>query len=214
MDALIASVRAPFAAKLDEQLATTEGLLYRRGNFNGTSDQIILDALLAEKNAQIAFSPGFRWGTSLLAGPGDHDGASDRPDGDHLSVRHRQRTHRRDDQDDPRGRRRQSLQSRSVLPAGRRHGARRRHRRTRSIRAPHRASASRKMELDGKPIEARQDVQGRRLGAGVGRVAKRRRRADLGRVRALPARAEDDHAAQAQLADDRGDARAIPGMAT
>jgi len=68
MDALIRKVRAPYAAKLDEQLATTEGLLYRRGNFNGTSDQLILEALLAEKNAQIAFSPGFRWGTTLLSG--------------------------------------------------------------------------------------------------------------------------------------------------
>ena len=68
MDALIRKARAPYADKLDEKLATTEGLLYRRGNFNGTSDQLILEALLAEKNAQIAFSPGFRWGTSLLPG--------------------------------------------------------------------------------------------------------------------------------------------------
>jgi S-sulfosulfanyl-L-cysteine sulfohydrolase len=68
MAAHIASVRASFKAKLDERLATTEGLLYRRGNFNGTYDQIVVDALLAEKNAQIAFSPGFRWGTSLLPG--------------------------------------------------------------------------------------------------------------------------------------------------
>jgi sulfur-oxidizing protein SoxB len=68
MKAHIGNVRAPFAAKLDEKLATTEGLLYRRGNFNGTFDQLVLDALLAEKNAEIAFSPGFRWGTSLLPG--------------------------------------------------------------------------------------------------------------------------------------------------
>ncbi len=68
MEALIERVRAPHVAKLDEKLAVTEGLLYRRGNFNGTSDQLILEALLAEKNAQIAFSPGFRWGTSLLPG--------------------------------------------------------------------------------------------------------------------------------------------------
>lgn len=68
MDALIKRVRAPYEAKLGEKLATTEGLLYRRGNFNGTSDQLILEALLAEKEAQIAFSPGFRWGTTLLPG--------------------------------------------------------------------------------------------------------------------------------------------------
>jgi len=68
MDALIKRVRAPYEARLGEKLATTEGLLYRRGNFNGTSDQLILEALLAEKDAQIAFSPGFRWGTTLLPG--------------------------------------------------------------------------------------------------------------------------------------------------
>ena len=64
----IRNVRAPFAAKLDEKLAVTEGLLYRRGNFNGTADQLILDALMAEKDVPIAFSPGFRWGTALLPG--------------------------------------------------------------------------------------------------------------------------------------------------
>lgn len=68
MNALIERLRAPFAAKLAEPLAVTQGLLYRRGNFNGTFDQLILDALLEAKGAQIAFSPGFRWGTSLLPG--------------------------------------------------------------------------------------------------------------------------------------------------
>ena len=68
MQALIEAVRAPFAAKLAEPLAVTEGLLYRRGNFNGSFDQLILDALLEMQEAQIAFSPGFRWGTSLLPG--------------------------------------------------------------------------------------------------------------------------------------------------
>ncbi|MEO5765525.1 MAG: thiosulfohydrolase SoxB [Casimicrobiaceae bacterium] len=68
MDALIVKLRAPHRAKLDAPLATTEGLLYRRGNFNGTMDQLILDALRAEQNAEIAFSPGFRWGTTLLPG--------------------------------------------------------------------------------------------------------------------------------------------------
>lgn len=68
MTALITKVRAPHEAKLAEKLATTEGTLYRRGNFNGTFDQVIVDGLMKMKNAEIAFSPGFRWGTSLLPG--------------------------------------------------------------------------------------------------------------------------------------------------
>jgi len=68
METLILNAREPYAAKLAEPLAQTEGLLYRRGNFNGTFDQLILEGLMAEKNAPIAFSPGFRWGTSLLPG--------------------------------------------------------------------------------------------------------------------------------------------------
>ena len=68
MDALITKIRAPYLAKLNEKLAVTDGLLYRRGNFNGTFDQLILDALMERKNAEIAFSPGFRWGTSILPG--------------------------------------------------------------------------------------------------------------------------------------------------
>jgi sulfur-oxidizing protein SoxB len=68
MSALISRHRAPYKAKLSEKLAVTEGLLYRRGNFNGSGDQLILDALMETKNAEIAFSPGFRWGTSLLPG--------------------------------------------------------------------------------------------------------------------------------------------------
>ncbi|WP_420468081.1 thiosulfohydrolase SoxB [Panacagrimonas sp.] len=68
MAALIQRHREPHLAKLSEVLATSTGTLYRRGNFNGSFDQLILDALIAEKDAQIAFSPGFRWGTSLLPG--------------------------------------------------------------------------------------------------------------------------------------------------
>ncbi|MCW5650662.1 MAG: thiosulfohydrolase SoxB [Ramlibacter sp.] len=68
MTALIERVRAPFKARLEQPLATTEGLLYRRGNFNGTFDQVIVDALMEVRGAEIAFSPGFRWGTSLLPG--------------------------------------------------------------------------------------------------------------------------------------------------
>ncbi len=68
MQALIDRVRAPHRARLEAPLAVTEGLLYRRGNFNGSFDQLILDALMEVEGAQIAFSPGFRWGTSLLPG--------------------------------------------------------------------------------------------------------------------------------------------------
>ncbi|MEN9560373.1 MAG: hypothetical protein RLZZ502_1584 [Pseudomonadota bacterium] len=69
MQAHIDKVRAPYLAKLNEPLATVDNLLYRRGNFNGTWDQLLCEALMAEKNAQISFSPGFRWGNTLL--PGD-----------------------------------------------------------------------------------------------------------------------------------------------
>jgi sulfur-oxidizing protein SoxB len=68
MAAFIGKVRAPYEAKLNEKLAVTEGLLFRRGNFNGTFDQVICDALMKVRGAEIAFSPGFRWGTSLLPG--------------------------------------------------------------------------------------------------------------------------------------------------
>jgi sulfur-oxidizing protein SoxB len=69
MDALITKVRAPYLDKLNEKLAVTDGLLYRRGNFNGSWDQLLCDALMDTQGADMAFSPGFRWGTSLL--PGD-----------------------------------------------------------------------------------------------------------------------------------------------
>lgn len=68
MEALITKVRAPYESRLSEVLAINRGLLYRRGNFNGTFDQLILDGLMAVQDAEIAFSPGFRWGTTLLPG--------------------------------------------------------------------------------------------------------------------------------------------------
>ncbi|MCU0810306.1 MAG: 5'-nucleotidase C-terminal domain-containing protein, partial [Thiobacillaceae bacterium] len=68
MAAYIKKVRAPYEAKLNEKLAVTDDFLYRRGNFNGTWDQVLVDALMAVKGADAAFSPGFRWGTTLLAG--------------------------------------------------------------------------------------------------------------------------------------------------
>ncbi len=69
MASYIKQVRAPYAEKLNEELAVASTLLYRRGNFNGTFDQVICDALIQELDAEIALSPGFRWGTSVL--PGD-----------------------------------------------------------------------------------------------------------------------------------------------
>jgi len=68
MQSLIARLRAPSLDRLQQPLATTEALLYRRGNFNGSFDQLIVEALMAEREAQIALSPGFRWGTALLPG--------------------------------------------------------------------------------------------------------------------------------------------------
>jgi sulfur-oxidizing protein SoxB len=67
MAALIDRMRAPHAAWFDK-IATVERLLYRRGNFSGSMDQLLCDALRSELNAQIALSPGFRWGTTALSG--------------------------------------------------------------------------------------------------------------------------------------------------
>ena len=68
MTALIDKIRKPHLETLNEKLTVTESLLYRRGNFNGTFDQLICDALRHELNAEISLSPGFRWGTTVLAG--------------------------------------------------------------------------------------------------------------------------------------------------
>jgi sulfur-oxidizing protein SoxB len=68
MAAVISEIRAPYEAELTRVLGHTESLLYRRGNFNGTFDDLICQALLEERDAEIALSPGFRWGASLLPG--------------------------------------------------------------------------------------------------------------------------------------------------
>ena len=68
MQALIDKVRAPYQKELAEELAVCDEALYRRGNFNGTFDQLICNALMESLDAPIAFSPGFRWGTSVLPG--------------------------------------------------------------------------------------------------------------------------------------------------
>ncbi len=68
MAAYIRRVRAPYQARLAEPLAVTESLLYRRGNFNGPLDQLLVQALMEEMDCEAAFSPGFRWGPCKLAG--------------------------------------------------------------------------------------------------------------------------------------------------
>tara|TARA_R110002051_G_scaffold83650_9_gene148355 strand:+ start:34179 stop:35873 length:1695 start_codon:yes stop_codon:yes gene_type:complete len=69
MTTLVEAERAPYKAELEEVIGKTDSLLYRRGNFNGTWDDLICNALISEREADIALSPGFRWGASLL--PGD-----------------------------------------------------------------------------------------------------------------------------------------------
>ncbi|MGP3698819.1 thiosulfohydrolase SoxB [Rhodobacter sp. NSM] len=68
MAALVDAARAPFEPQLSEELARTESLLYRRGNFNGTWDDLICEAMLSERDAEIAMSPGVRWGPSVMPG--------------------------------------------------------------------------------------------------------------------------------------------------
>lgn len=68
MSELITTIRAPYLDQLNEELAVADTLLYRRGNFNGTFDQLICDAQRVVGDAQISLSPGFRWGTTVLPG--------------------------------------------------------------------------------------------------------------------------------------------------
>ena len=66
--AIIEAERAPYAEAMSEVIGQSEGLLYRRGNFNGTWDDLICDALLSEREAEIALSPGVRWGPTVVPG--------------------------------------------------------------------------------------------------------------------------------------------------
>lgn len=68
MSKLITDIRAPYSNWLNEELAMADEVMFRRGNFNGTFDQLICDALTTVNNAQISLSPGFRWGTTVLEG--------------------------------------------------------------------------------------------------------------------------------------------------
>jgi sulfur-oxidizing protein SoxB len=65
---LIDEQRAPYTNQLSEVIGKSEGLLYRRGNFNGTWDDLICEALIEERDADISLSPGVRWGPSIVPG--------------------------------------------------------------------------------------------------------------------------------------------------
>jgi len=68
MKAMVDKVRAPYESETNRVLGSTESLLYRRGNFNGTWDDLICDGMIQERDAELSFSPGFRWGSTLLPG--------------------------------------------------------------------------------------------------------------------------------------------------
>ena len=68
MAELINNVRAPYETECNRILGKADTLLYRRGNFGGTWDKVICDAIIQERDTEIALSPGFRWGTSILPG--------------------------------------------------------------------------------------------------------------------------------------------------
>jgi len=93
----IKKVRAPYESKLNEKLAVTEEMLYRRGNFNGTFDQVIVDALM-EVKVPIWRSPGFPLGHQLAAGRRHYHGAGAGPDLHHLSCDYTERDERPADQ--------------------------------------------------------------------------------------------------------------------
>ena len=181
MTALVDAQRAPFKADLEEVLGHTDSLLYRRGNFNGTWDDLICNALIEEREADIALSARFPLGAVAAARRSDHArGSAQRhrhvlsgglPDGDDRRV----------PAHGAGGCGRQPVQPGSLLPAGRRHGARRRHglphRRVETAGQPdhqHDAAEDRRGDRPG------QDLHGRGLGQcerGYGRPA------DLGGLR-------------------------------
>ena len=159
MAAMIAAIRAPHETMLRESIGRTESLLYRRGNFNGTLDDLICDALLAERDAEIALSPGFRWGGSLL--PGQEITREDiynataitYPGAYRMTMTGARLKEVLEDVAD------NLFNPDPVLPAGRRHGARRRRRPTRSTSASRSGSRISDLTLlrTGQPIEAAKD---------------------------------------------------------
>ncbi len=165
MTAQIAKARAPFATELARVVGKSESLLYRRGNFNGTFDDLICAAIMEERDAEIALSPGFRWGTSVLPGaPITVEDIHNATAITYPQVYRVTMTGARAE-GDPRGRGRQSVQSRSLLPAGRRHGALRRprlrHRHPQGGGQPHRLDDPSQERQADRP---RETLYGRRLG--------------------------------------------------
>ena len=164
MQALIDKLRAPYATAYAEKLSTADRLLYRRGNFSGTVDQLICDALRSEldtpNRAVAGLSLGHHHARRPAADHGRHAGA----DRDHLSRHLCAKHDRRPDQGRAGRRLRQSLQHRSLLSAGRRHGPRRRPR-LRLHADRERGKTDFRSEARQWPCAgSRQDLQGRRLG--------------------------------------------------
>ena len=179
MPALIDKTRAPHADDWGVKIATADRLLYRRGNFSGTMDQLICDALLGEFDAEIALSPGFRWGTSVLPGQPvtmeDVLAQTAMTYPETYVAEH----DRRPDQGRARRRLRQSLQCRSLLPAGRRHGPPRRPRLCLHARRIRRQADFRTDARQWQPAAGRQELQG----GGMGLRQRTAGRAGLGRGR-------------------------------
>ena len=211
MAALIDKVRAPYAAKLGEKLAVTEACSTAAAISTARPTSCILDGLMAEKNAEIAFSPGFRWGTSLLPGQAitlEHLMDQTAITYPYVTVNEMTgetiKTILEDVADnlfnpDP-----YYQQGGDMVRVGG----------LRYAIDPSAAIGQRISRHDarGKPLDAGEDVQGRRLGAGLRRGEGRGRRADLGRDDALPRSAEDDRPLAVNVPKVEG-ATGNPGMA-
>ncbi len=144
MAAAIAKARAPFATELAREVGRTESLLYRRGNFAGTFDDLICDAIMERARRRDRALARIPLGHQRAAGCGHHGRGHPQRDRDHLSAGLSPEHDRRAAEGHPRGRRRQPVQSRSVLPAGRRHGPLRRARLHDRCRRSRWATASRR----------------------------------------------------------------------
>ena len=156
MARLIAEIRAPHEAMLAPSWRATTALLFRRGTFGGTLDDLICDALLTRARGRDRAVARLPLGRHAAAGPGHHLGGRLQRHRHHLSGRLPHPHAGRDDQDHPRGRGRQPVQPRPLLSAGRRHGARRRLELHDQCRRRRWAGASADMRLaaTGAPIEA------------------------------------------------------------